>query len=75
MATKTTSVDLDAYRRLTRARRGEESFSQVIKRVVPEPFDFEKWLRSVRSSPLGGEAISAIEKHIAGRLSRSRRGG
>ena len=34
MATKTISVDLDAYERLRRARRTpSESFSQVIKRA------------------------------------------
>jgi predicted CopG family antitoxin len=35
MATKTLSVDEEAYKRLVRARQhGRESFSQVIKRAV-----------------------------------------
>lgn len=35
MATKTISVDLEAYERLRRARRGPtESFSRVIKRAT-----------------------------------------
>jgi predicted CopG family antitoxin len=39
MATKTISIDLDAYERLRRARRSRsESFSMVIKRAVwPAP--------------------------------------
>jgi predicted CopG family antitoxin len=38
MATKTISVDLEAYERLRRARATErESFSQVIKRAVWMP--------------------------------------
>jgi hypothetical protein len=39
MATKTISVDLEAYERLRKARNSpEESFSQVIKRAVwPAP--------------------------------------
>jgi predicted CopG family antitoxin len=35
MVTKTTSIDLEAYERLVRARRHpKESFSQVIRRAV-----------------------------------------
>jgi predicted CopG family antitoxin len=38
MATKTISVDLEAYERLRRAKTSErESFSRVIKRAVWEP--------------------------------------
>ena len=39
MATRTISIDLEAYERLRRARsRPEESFSQVIKRAIwPAP--------------------------------------
>ncbi len=39
MATKTISLELDAYERLKRAKRGNESFSSVVRRArfSPEP--------------------------------------
>jgi predicted CopG family antitoxin len=41
MATKTISVDLEAYRRLVQARKhSRESFSQVIKRAQWEESDY-----------------------------------
>ena len=41
MATKTISIDIEAYERLRSVRKDNESFSQTIKRVVKPPFDFE----------------------------------
>ncbi len=37
MATKTISLEVDAYERLKAARLEHESFSQTIRRVVPPP--------------------------------------
>jgi len=73
MATKTISIDLEAHRRLSRARRGNESFSEIIKRVVPEPFDLDAWLNSVREHGLSDETARAAERHVATRHKRSRR--
>jgi len=73
MATKTISIDLDAYRRLSDVRKENESFSQVIKRVIRPPFDLKDWLRKVAAAPLSDEAVSAIEEQVASRRSKRQR--
>lgn len=74
MATKTITIDLEAYGRLSKARRDNESFSEVIKRVVPEPFDLDEWLKMVRRIGISDEVADAIHEHVATRhLRRSPR--
>ena len=64
MATKTISIDLEAYERLRRARRlPNESFSRVIKRAewpVP-PCTAGALLRAM-------EAVPAIDESVLDRL-------
>ena len=67
MATKTISLDLEAYRRLKGEKLKGESFSDVIKRVIQPPLDLETWFRDIQAHPLSRKAIKAIERQIAER--------
>lgn len=67
MATKTITIDVEAYRRLTAVRHGGESFSQAIKRVVREPLDCSAYRRKLRAHRLSDEAVEAIEAHVRDR--------
>lgn len=64
MPTKTITVDMAAYDRLIAVRRGNESFSRTIKRVIRPPLNIEAYLSKLADAPLSREAGAAIEEHI-----------
>ena len=75
MATKTISLELDAYDALRRAKRGErESFSSVVRRahwtdVPPAAGDV---LKSLQAAVKGGPGLLLADEALA-RMARRRR--
>lgn len=72
MATKTITIDLEAYGRLKSVQHERESFSQTIKRVVSPPLDVDAYLKGIQEDPMSEEALAAIEEHIEKRHQPSR---
>jgi hypothetical protein len=73
MATKTISIDVEAYERLKSVQKPEESFSQVIKRVIRPPFDVGAWLDFLRRHPISKVAGDPIEEQVRLRRQTSKR--
>ena len=67
MATKTISIDLDAYARLKSVQRENESFSQTIKRVIHKPLDVEQWLAAIARNRPSDEVLDVVEQVVAQR--------
>ncbi len=73
MATKTITVDVEAYNRLKRVKRENESFSQTIKRVIPLPPNLDALFRGTAKRPFSDDFVATMEKVVSSRADRSRR--
>ncbi len=74
MATRTITVDAEAYNRLRKARRPKESFSETIKRFVRVPPDLDALMREAGQHAFGEHLVSAVGQIVADRRRGSRRG-
>lgn len=73
MATKTITIDIDAYGRLKRLKRENESFSEVLKRVLPRRIDVDRLFADLdRAQPSRG-FFAGVERQLENRNRRSRR--
>jgi predicted CopG family antitoxin len=73
VATKTITIDDEAYDRLERVKRKDESLSDTIKRVVPIPVDLDTLVKRLRENPFSPEFIDAVEEQVANRSRPSTR--
>ena len=68
MAVKTITIDMEAYAKLAAEKRGSESFSQVIKRVLgAHRMTASALLRTIEKITLSDETLDRIEDVVRDR--------
>jgi hypothetical protein len=72
MATKTITIDVDAYERLKSVQKPTESFGQTIKRVVRKPINLNAWFAAMDRAGLSRQAANAIARRPAVQHHRGR---
>lgn len=68
MAVKTITIDMDAYERLSRMKREGQSFSQVIKELVPPVGSTAgDLLAALEGVDVSESTLDAIDRVVEGR--------
>ena len=71
MAVKTITIDMDAYRLLSAEKRGNESFSKVIKRRLRPACTAASLLEALPSCALSDESLDDVDAIIKSRSDSS----
>lgn len=67
MAVKTITIDLEAYELLAAAKRGNESFSRVIKRVLGPSSTARRLLEGLPDAMLESGTLDRVERLVGAR--------
>lgn len=70
---KTIEIDKDAFERLEKTRRPEESVSEVIRRCVRPVRSADEVLGALRKANVSDETLAAIDESVARRRRIPRR--
>jgi predicted CopG family antitoxin len=75
MATKTITIDVEAYERLKSVQQKNESFSQTIKRIAPKIVPIDELIETFRNvgSKLSDDFFEGVEAALAARNSEADR--
>ena len=65
MAVKTITIDIAAYEALSKMKRADESFSQVIKRILREDrYSAKNLFNHLAATAFSDETLDAVEKQV-----------
>jgi predicted CopG family antitoxin len=70
MGSKNIAIETDAYDRLAAHKRSGESFTDVIRRILPPTPSLTDVLRSLENNPLSEHSADAILDQVAARRTR-----